>query len=123
MVDAVTTRTDYHVETAAVFLTRAQAYLADGDLLQASEKGWGAAAQMVKAVAEARGWNHNGHRQLHQAVERLATETGQPELQSHFSGANTLHQNFYDGLLAAEDVRAYLERVERFVELLGPLSA
>ena len=117
------TRTDYHVETAAVFLARAQAYLADGDLLQASEKGWGAAAQMVKAVAEARGWDHSGHRQLHQAVERLAAETGQPELQSHFSEANTLHRNFYDGLLAAEDVRAYLESVERFVELLGPLAS
>lgn len=121
--DAVTTRTDYHAETATEFLARARAYLADGDLLQASEKGWGAAAHMVKAVAEARGWNHNGHRQLHQAVERLAAETGQPELRSHFSEANLLHRNFYEGVLGAEDVRAYLEDVERFAELLDPLSA
>ena len=119
----MTTRTDYHAETAAEFLARAHAYLADGDLLQASEKGWGAAAQMVKAVAEARGWEHNGHRQLHQAVERLAAETGQPELRSHFSEANLLHRNFYEGVLGVEDVRAYLEDVERFAELLDPLSA
>ena len=117
------TRTDYHVETAAVFLARAQAYLADGDLLQASEKGWGAAAQMVKAVAEARGWDHSGHRQLHQAIRRLVEETGQPELRRHFSAANTLHANFYDGILPAEAISAHLEAVERLVELLGPLAS
>ena len=56
----MTTRVDYHSETAGVFLTKAGGYLAEGDLLQASEKGWGAAAQMVKAVAEARGWDAFG---------------------------------------------------------------
>ena len=37
---------------------------ADNDLrrrnnIQASEKGWGAAAQALKSVAEERGWNHH----------------------------------------------------------------
>ena len=36
-------------------LTQALRELDQGDLVQASEKGWGAAAQMVKAVAEQRG--------------------------------------------------------------------
>ena len=123
MLDAMTTRTDYHVETASEFLARAHAYLADDDLLQASEKGWGAAARMVKAVAEARGWDHNGHGQLHQAIRRLVEETGQGELRDYFSAANTLRQNFYDGFLEAQDVSAYLERVGRLVELLRPLAA
>ena len=30
--------------------------LADGDVRQASEKGWAAPAQIVKAIAEQRGW-------------------------------------------------------------------
>ena len=123
MVGSMTARSDWHIETSAQFLARARGYLADDDLLQASEKGWGAASQMVKAVAEARGWNHSGHRQLHQAVRRLVEETDQSELRDRFSAANTLHQNFYDGFLEAEDVRAYLERVERFVELLRPLAS
>ena len=42
-------------------LEKARDELAQGDLRQASEKGWGAAAQMVKAVAERRGWRHDGH--------------------------------------------------------------
>ena len=52
----MTQRTQYHDATGREFLARARAYLAEDDLLQASEKGWGAAAQMVKAAAEARGW-------------------------------------------------------------------
>ena len=119
----MTTGTDWHVETAAEFLARAHGYLSDDDLLQASEEGWGAAAQMVKAVAEARGWDHNGHRRLHQTVERLVAETGQAELRSHFNAANTLHANFYDGFLPATAISADLESVERFVELLRPLAS
>ena len=119
----MTTRTDYHTETATEFLARAHADLADGDLLQASEKGWEAAAQMVKAVAEARGWEHSDLRELHQAIRWLVEETGQGELRTYFNAANTLRANFYDGFLEAEDVSAYLERVECLVELLGPLSA
>ena len=121
--NAVTTRADYHIETATEFLARAHAYLANDDLLQASEKGWGAAAQAVKAVADSRGWDHNGHRQLHRAVGRLVEETGQSELRDRFSAANTLHQNFSDGFLEAEDVSAYLERVDLLVEQLRPLAS
>ena len=119
----MTMRTDFHIETAADFLARAHAYLANDELLQASEKGWGAAAQAVKTVAEARGWNHNGHRQLHQTVRRLVEETGQRDLRDRFNAANTLHANFYDGFLEAEDISENLERVELLVEQLRPLAS
>ena len=118
----MTTRTECHSETAAEFLARAHAYLAADDLLQASEKGWGAAARAVKAAAESRGWNHSGHRQLHQAIDRLVRETGNIELRNLFSAANTLHVNFYDGFLNATTISANLEDVERFVEQLRPLT-
>jgi len=44
--------TDYETQ-ARDFLVKGQQYLAAGDLHQASERGWGAAAHMAKAVAEA----------------------------------------------------------------------
>ena len=47
-----------HVEKAKEFLARSKRYLADGDLHQASEKGWGAAAHIAKAVAEANNWTY-----------------------------------------------------------------
>ena len=119
----MTTRTDYHIETATDFLVRAQAYLAAGDLLQASEKGWGAAAQAVKAVAESRGWDHNGHRQLHQTIDRLVDETGLSDMRDGFNAANVLHANFYDGFLETQDISENLERVEFLAGQLRPLAS
>ena len=123
MMDAVTTRTDYHAETATEFLARAHAYLADGDSLQASEKGWEAAAQMIRAVAEARGWEHSDLREMFRAIHWLVEETGQPELRTYFSAANVLQMNFYDDFLPVATISFDLEAVERLVELLGPLVA
>ena len=42
-----------HAAQARDFLEKSREYLAAGDLHQASEKGWGAASHMVKAVAVA----------------------------------------------------------------------
>ena len=48
-------------EASRPLLAQAVGEWESGDLRQASEKGWGAAAQMVKALAEQRGWQHNNH--------------------------------------------------------------
>lgn len=116
-------RTEYHAETGRDFLTRARAYLAEDDLLQASEKGWGAAAQMVKAVAESRSWPHSGHRQLFVAIDRLADETGDPGLRGLFAAASTLHVNFYEGWLTRDATEQYLDRVTDLIAKLDGLGA
>ena len=57
--------TQQYQQASEHFLAQARLELAGGDLAQASEKGWGAAAQMLKAIAERRGWEHNRHRHYH----------------------------------------------------------
>lgn len=114
------TRVDYHTETATEFLAKAHAYLAEDDLLQASEKGWGATAHMVKAVAEDRGWRHTSHRDLYQVIGRLVEETSDERLRYLFSSAGALHQNFYEGRMDADDVANGLADVE---EIRRRLSA
>ena len=47
--------------SAAALLEQARTELAAGDVRQASDKGWGAAAQAVKTVAVVRGWKHRNH--------------------------------------------------------------
>ncbi len=115
----MTTRADYHTNTADEFLVKARAYLADGDLLQASEKGWGATARMVKAVAETRGWSHSSHGDLYRVVERLAEELGDPRVSNLFRSANALHQNFYEGYMPEEAVANGLDDVTEITELLA----
>ena len=64
---ATETVTD-HIELARDFLAKSKVYLRDGDLRQASEKGWGAAAHMAKAVAATNGREHEHHDQFTNVV-------------------------------------------------------
>lgn len=102
-------------------LDKAQQALAQGDLVQASEKGWGAAAQAVKAVSEARGWQHDSHRVLYEIANRLATESGDPEIRTLFSIASSLHQNFYEHWMPDEMVARNLESVADLLQRLEAL--
>ena len=92
--------------------------LENGDRLQASEKGWGAAAHGLKAVAARRGWRYDFHSDAFNIVRRLADETGDPKLQLLFGIANDLHRNYYIDAMAIEDIRQRLADVEELLEML-----
>ncbi|MDE2785666.1 MAG: PaREP1 family protein [Chloroflexota bacterium] len=96
--------------------------LARGDVRQASEKGWGAAAQIVKSVAEHRGWEHRSHAALFNAVSLLVSETGDAEIRRLFHVASALHVNFYEDWDNAVNVASGLDDVEQFVDKLELLA-
>ena len=98
-----------------IFLNQAFEELAHDDLRQASEKGWGAAAQMVKAYAQERGLAHDRHARLYGVVSRLVQETDDDDLRRQFNIAAGLHENFYEGEYLVRDVRGSLEDVSQFV--------
>ena len=85
-----------HALQAREFLGKAQEYLAAGDLHQASEKGWGAAAHMTKAVALTQGWPYERHDQFHQVMNRARNLTGNDRLRLLHGRAEVLHVNFYE---------------------------
>ena len=116
-----TQQTDYYTETSRHYMAGAWKHLAEDDLLQASEKGWGAAAQMIKAVAESRGWEHNNHRLLYVAAARLADEAGDGLLDDLFHSAGSLHTNFYEGSQSRRMVTRGLTQVEELLGKLEPL--
>ena len=107
---------------AREFLAKAQEELAQGELTQASEKGWGAAAHMVKSLAEKRGWRHTSHRQLYQTVNRLAQETGDREIRILFNSASALHTNFYENWMPKEMVADDLTQVGELLRKLESLA-
>ena len=104
-------------------LAQAHTELAAGDTRQASEKGWGAAAQMVKSVAAQRGWSHQSHAALFNVITQLVDETGDGEIRDLFHIANALHINFYENWDNADNVAGALSQIERFVDKLEPLAA
>ena len=103
------------------FLSQARQELAGGDLPQASEKGWGATAQMLKAVAEQRGWEHGRHRHYLRIASRLRAETGDGDIRRLFASANLLHENFYEDEVPADQVAESLDDVQALLEKLLPL--
>ncbi len=103
-------------------LAQGRVELVRGDVRQASEKGWGAAAQIVKAIAEQRGWDHRGHEHLHAAVRRLRDETGDQEIRRIFQVANSLHVNFYENWEDTQNVAEGLDDIERFIAKLEPIA-
>ncbi len=112
------TELNLYSNQADVFLKQATEELEKHDLRQAAEKGWGAAAQMIKAVAEQRGWNHQSHRYLAGVVSRLIEEGNDTELASYFAAAQSLHVSFYEGNLDARLVALYLADVSTFIQRL-----
>lgn len=110
-----------YLELSQKLLQEAEISLSQGDYLQASEKLWGAAAHLVKAIAEKRGWRHDGHADLFRAVSRLVDETGDETIDTLFRIANQLHTNFYENWLPPEAVIRASKEVKRLIEKLRAL--
>ena len=92
-----------------------------GDLRQASEKFWGAAAQAMKAVASRRGWEHKTHAHAYSAINNLTALTGDREIRGWFNHADALHTNFYEDWMDEADIRSHADDVNRLISRLDEI--
>ena len=114
---------DYESQ-AREFLDNSRDFLAAGNLHQASEKGWGAAAHMAKAVASAQGWQYETHADFSEVLYQASQLAKNPRIRELRGIANELHQNYYKRKrhLNADSIRADLETVAELIEILHPLT-
>ena len=112
-------RVEHYLGLAQKYLKESEAFLAEKDYVQASEKLWGAAAEIVKTVAAKRGIELRTHRDLWQFVADLRAELKDPEVSRLFTVANYLHQNFYEGIMPPETV---MDGAEAVKQLIGKLE-
>ena len=111
-----------HTAQAREFLDRAGQHLADGDLHQASEKGWGAAAHMAKAAALVQGWEYDRHSHFHRVMNQARRLSGNDRLPFLHGRAEILHVNFYE-LTGDLDPVTIGEDLASMGELLDVLEA
>ena len=113
-----------HQAQAREFMAKSREYLAQGDLHQASEKGWGAAAHMTKAVAVSQGWEYSTHADFSKVLNQARLLTGNSGLIDLRAVANELHSNYYRRKrhLDADAIGMELERVAQLLEILHPLT-
>ena len=114
---------DYR-EQSREFLAKSRNYLEDGDLHQAAEKGWGAAAWMAKAVAEARGWEYKRQNEFFTVMNEARRLSGDPRVRNLSNTANSLHGFFCTRkrFLVPEVISESLDDVESLLDILQPLT-
>ncbi len=112
-------RAKEYAEAARDLLEQAQEELARGDVRQAAEKAWGAAALAVKAYAAWRdGKRLTSHKELWEYKRLLQEELGE-WISDAWAQANAMHVCFYEDWCSKEDVRDALKRIERLVKEVG----
>ncbi|MCE2501593.1 MAG: hypothetical protein J4G13_12135 [Dehalococcoidia bacterium] len=118
----MTTVVDYHSERSWHFLDLVDDEVERGELEEASNKLWGAAAHAIKAVAERRGWQHGAHRDLEETVLRLVDDEGAPPaLYTYYALASWFHSRFYGGPPNANQIRHGKGEMASFIRLLENL--
>ncbi len=109
---------DFHTHTSQNLIQQAEDELHRGDSLQASEKAWGAAAHVVKSIAERQGWPHERHGHLYDAIFTIRDSTGDKEIETFFRLAGGLHQNFYEGWYDHDAIESGITEVKRLLSKL-----
>ena len=110
-----------YVEVANDLLEEAGEELEKGNIRQAAEKLWGAAALAVKAYAYWReGRRLSSHGELWEYKRRLEEELGD-WVSDAWAQANAMHTCFYEAWCAEKDVKNAYKRVEKLVKEVASL--
>ncbi len=104
------------------YLDDARELLKKGDLVQASEKFWGATALTIKMVAAKRGLKLDEHGSLWAFVNVISIKSGDKDIIRFFNTANALHRNFYENEMPKEAVEVSAEDIERLIDKLRRVS-
>jgi len=94
------------------YFEEAKEFLKKRDLVQASEKFWGATALTIKMLAAKRGLKLEEHGSLWAFINILATESKDRDIIWLFHVANGLHKNFYENEMPREAVEVSAEDIE-----------
>ena len=104
-----------YIEAAEELLTQAREELERGDVRQAAEKLWGAAALAIKAYASWReGRRLTSHGELWQYSKKLIDELGE-WVQDAWMNANGMHTCFYEGWCSSRHVEIAIKRIGKLV--------
>ncbi len=105
-----------YIESAKELLQQSREELEGGNVRQAAEKAWCAAALAVKAYAEWReGRKLASHGELWEYKRIMQKEVGE-WVHNAWMNATGMHICFYEGWCAGEDVEKALEEIARLVE-------
>ena len=117
-------KSEQHREISSQFLEHAEDEFRKGDLLQASEKAWGAVSHYVNFIARQRGWPLGSHNRLIDNANNLINRD--PAHAEHrrrlVRSVEALHANFYHAFLNEDSVREGIEDAKELIKALEDLN-
>ena len=116
--------TERHQEISEAYLQHAEEEFEKGDMLQASEKAWGAVAHCVKGIARERDWPNRSHNDVRRNARRLIDMSSNPaDYRLKLSAVEYLHINFYEEMYDPQDVLIGIDQARLLVELLNSVDS
>ena len=116
---------EQHISISNQFLQQSEDEFRKGDLLQASEKAWGAVSHYVNAIARQRGWPLGSHRHLIENAREVFTQD--PDNAAYrrrlLRSMEALHANFYQAFLDEESVGEGIEDAKELIVALKVLNS
>ena len=112
-----------HLAQAKDYWLKAPLELAQGDVCQAGGKGWGTVAQLTKAIATLRGWEHYDHVAIQEAITALISKLPEQAevIDQGLSAAERLHGNFYEVFMTSERAEIAMAQVRPLLQILWGL--
>ena len=104
-----------HLQAALQFLEHSDREFEAVDIMQGSEKLWGAASHALTAIAKQRGWAFSKYNHRRNAVRRLAEEYQDDLLVASHSVALKFHANFYHDTMEDQEIEDDRPVVHNFV--------
>jgi hypothetical protein len=108
-------------EISRHLLEQSQEELDKGDILQASDKVWGATAHAVKAVCQRMGWNHHAHNHLRAAANYIVSRFGREDLRLAFGYLEAIHANYYEHQWEMDEIRTGINNAAFFIREFAAL--
>ena len=109
-------RAKEYLEASKELLEQAREELGKGDIRQAAEKAWGAAALAVKAYAE---WSEarrlSSHGELWEYKRKMERDLGE-WVGDAWAQATSMHVCFYEGWCNGDDVKRAIMWIDKLVE-------
>ncbi len=115
---------EQHREISIQFLNHVDDELRKGDLLQASEKAWGAVSHYVNSVARQRNWPLGSHRQLIENATKLINQdpVHASDRRRLLRSIESLHANFNQAFMDEDLVKGGIEDAKELISILEDLN-
>ena len=106
-----------HRDISDNLIKHAKVEFEKGDLLQSSEKAWGALTHLVKAVAHEEGWEDGPHYMVMRNAQRLLRHSpNRVKNMERLGLLKALHVNFYEDDLDRDMVELGLESARSLIK-------